>query len=92
MFPAYQSGRLFDDDLTEQLDVLPEFVGACGFANAKAPGFKADDFLAAADAAEERVSGSAQVASGDRGSFQTCLGKHNDPLPDAGRRNRPDRS
>ena len=70
MFPAYQSGRQFDEDLIEQLDVLPEFVAACGFANAKASGFEADDFLAAAVAAEERAGGSALVASGDRDAFQ----------------------
>ena len=37
MFPQYQSGRTFDDALIEQLALLPEFVAACGFANAKAP-------------------------------------------------------
>jgi DNA polymerase-1 len=51
MFPAYQSGRKFDAELIEQLNVLPEFLVAFGFANAKAPGFEADDFLAAAVAA-----------------------------------------
>jgi 5'-3' exonuclease len=51
-------------------NLLPEFVAAFGFANAKAPGFEADDFLAAAVAAEERAGGSALVASGDRDSFQ----------------------
>ena len=70
MFPAYQSGREFDDDLIEQLNVLPELVTAFGFANAKAPGYEADDFLAAAVAAEERAGGAALVASGDRDSFQ----------------------
>jgi exodeoxyribonuclease III len=70
MFPAYQSGREFEDDLIEQLNVLPEFVAAFGFANAKAPGYEADDFLAASVAAEERAGGSALVASGDRDSFQ----------------------
>src|SRR5258708_6353012 len=69
-FPAYQSGREFDDALVEQLEVLPEFVAACGFANAKAPGDEADDFLAAAVAAEERRGGTALVASGDRDTFQ----------------------
>jgi DNA polymerase-1 len=44
----YQAGREFDDELTEQLEVLPEFVTACGFASAKAAGYEADDFLAAA--------------------------------------------
>ena len=70
MFPAYQSGREFDEELIEQLNVLPEFVAAFGFANAKAPGFEADDFLAAAVAAEERAGGTALVASGDRDAFQ----------------------
>jgi DNA polymerase I len=70
MFPAYQSGREFDEELVEQLNLLPEFVAAVGFASAKAPGFEADDFLAAAVAAEERRGGSAVVASGDRDSFQ----------------------
>ena len=70
MFPAYQSGRKFDDSLLEQLDLLPEFVAACGFANAKAPGYEADDFLAAAVAAEKRRGGTALIASGDRDTFQ----------------------
>jgi exodeoxyribonuclease III len=70
MFPAYQSGREFDDDLIEQLNVLPELVAAFGCANAKAPGYEADDYLAAAVAFEERAGGSALVASGDRDSFQ----------------------
>jgi len=69
-FAAYQSGREFDDALIEQLDVLPEFVAACGFANAKAAGYEADDFIAAAATAEERRGGTALVASGDRDTFQ----------------------
>src|SRR5262249_23409366 len=69
-FPAYQSGREFDDALVEQLDALPEFVAACGFANAKASGYEADDLLAAAVTAEERRGGAALVASGDRDTFQ----------------------
>ena len=69
-FPAYQSGREFDDALLEQLDVLPEFVAVCGFQNLKAPGFEADDFLAAAAAAGEKRGGRVVVASGDRDTFQ----------------------
>jgi DNA polymerase-1 len=67
---SYQAGRVFDDDLVEQLEVLPEFVAACGFACAKAPGYEADDFLAAAVAQEEGRGGSALVASGDRDAYQ----------------------
>jgi exodeoxyribonuclease III len=74
-FPAYQGGREFDDELVEQLDVLPEFVAALGFANARAPGYEADDFLAAAVAAEERRGGSVLVASGDRDTFQLASAK-----------------
>lgn len=69
-FATYQSGREFDDELLDQLDRLPSFVSACGFAYAKEPGYEADDFLAAAAAAEERRGGSAIVASGDRDTFQ----------------------
>jgi 5'-3' exonuclease, N-terminal resolvase-like domain len=58
-FPAYQSGRHFEAELREQLEVLPHFVAACGFAFAKAPGYEADDFLAAAVAYEERRGGTA---------------------------------
>jgi DNA polymerase-1 len=70
LFPPYQGGRQFDDEIVEQLEVLPELVTACGFAIAKAAGYEADDFLAAAVAAEERRGGEALVASGDRDAFQ----------------------
>jgi DNA polymerase-1 len=70
LFPAYQGGREFDAEIVEQLDVLPEFVAACGFVSGKAPGYEADDFLAAAVAEEERRGGQALVASGDRDAFQ----------------------
>ncbi|MFL5073404.1 MAG: 5'-3' exonuclease H3TH domain-containing protein [Xanthobacteraceae bacterium] len=69
-FPDYQSGRHFDAALLDQLDVLPRFVTACGFACAKAPGYEADDFLAAAVAQEEKRGGAVLVASGDRDTFQ----------------------
>lgn len=68
--PVYQSGREFDDELVEQLDLLPGVVEAFGFRIAKAAGFEADDFLAAAVAAEESRGGKALVASGDRDTFQ----------------------
>ena len=69
-FEAYQSGRVFDPELLEQLDMLPEMVGALGFAAAKGAGYEADDFLAAAVAFEEARGGSALVATSDRDAFQ----------------------
>ena len=70
VFAAYQGGRDFEDELVDQLDVLPQFVTACGFAVAKSTGYEADDFLAAAVAQEERRGGTAIVATGDRDAFQ----------------------
>jgi DNA polymerase I len=66
----YQGGRDFDDELVDQLDILPQLVAACGFAVAKGAGYEADDFLAAAVAQEERRHGTAIVATGDRDAFQ----------------------
>jgi DNA polymerase-1 len=67
---GYQAGRHFDDSLLKQLELLPELVEALGFVVGKAPGYEADDFLAAAVAEEERRGGTAVVASGDRDSYQ----------------------
>jgi DNA polymerase I len=70
LFAGYQAGRVFDNDLLEQLDLLPELVRAFGFAAAKAPGYEADDFLAAAVKKEEKRGGTALVVTSDRDSFQ----------------------
>ena len=67
---AYQSGREFDQELLDQLDLAPQLVEAMGFAPAKADGYEADDFLAAAVAFEDARGGTALVASGDRDTFQ----------------------
>jgi DNA polymerase-1 len=64
---GYQSGRVFDPELLEQLDLLPELVEAFGFAAAKAPGYEADDFLAAV---ARKARGPVLVATSDRDAFQ----------------------
>ena len=69
-FREYQAGREFDDDLLEQLALLPTLVEALGFAVAVGKGYEADDFLAAAVAAEERRPGYSLVATSDRDAFQ----------------------
>ena len=69
-FEPYQSGRQFDAALLEQLAMLPQFVAACGFAVAKAAGYEADDFLAAAAQDEEQRGGTVSVATSDRDAFQ----------------------
>jgi DNA polymerase-1 len=65
--PGYQAGREFDDELLEQLELLPGLVAACGFACAKGDGYEADDFLAAAAASWK---GPVLVATSDRDAFQ----------------------
>jgi DNA polymerase-1 len=66
-FEGYQAGRVFDPELLEQLDLLPELVESLGFAVAKAPGYEADDFLAAA---ATHAKGPVLVATSDRDAFQ----------------------
>ena len=65
--PAYQSGREFEDEIVEQLALLPPFVESFGFAVAKAAGYEADDFLAAAAVHSD---GPVLVATSDRDAFQ----------------------
>jgi len=70
LFDGYQGGREFDDELLEQLDLLPELVRSFGFAAAKGDGYEADDFLAAAVKHEEERGGTSVVVTSDRDSFQ----------------------
>jgi DNA polymerase-1 len=67
---GYQAGRVFDAALLEQLDLLPAFIAATGIVCGKAAGYEADDFLAAAVAAERATGGTTLVATSDRDSFQ----------------------
>jgi DNA polymerase I len=66
-FEPYQSGRVFEDSIVEQLAILPELTAAFGFVTAKAPGYEADDFLAAA---AKSWKGDVLVATSDRDAFQ----------------------
>jgi len=66
----YQSGREFDRELLEQLDRLPELSESFGWPAAKAAGYEADDFLAAASAGESARGGMTVVVTSDRDSFQ----------------------
>jgi DNA polymerase I len=75
LLPQYQAGRDFPPELTNQLDRLPALVQALGFAQAKGVGYEADDFLAAAVAAEEARGGKALVLTTDRDLFQLASSK-----------------
>jgi DNA polymerase-1 len=58
---------VFEDSIVEQLDLLPALVESFGFQIGKAPGYEADDFLAAAAHAWP---GPVLVATSDRDAFQ----------------------
>ena len=47
---GYQGGRIFEPEIVEQLDVLPEFIASFGFLYGKGAGYEADDFIASAAA------------------------------------------
>jgi len=65
--PAYQSGRVFERSILDQLNMLPVLVESFGFQVGKAGGYEADDFLAAAARAWK---GPVVVATSDRDAFQ----------------------
>jgi DNA polymerase-1 len=65
--PGYQAGREFEPAILEQLNALPALTESFGFAIGKAPGYEADDFLAAG----ARVwPGPVTVVTSDRDAFQ----------------------
>jgi 5'-3' exonuclease len=66
-YEPYQSGRVFEDSLLEQLALMPALTQALGFAVGKGAGYEADDFLAAAAKAWP---GDVLVATSDRDAFQ----------------------
>jgi DNA polymerase-1 len=73
--PAYQAHRPpFDDEIVEQLARLPGLVSAFGFVNAAAPGYEADDFLAAAARLESEQGGRTLVLTSDRDAYQLVTG------------------
>jgi DNA polymerase I len=84
LLPGYQGGRDFPPELTTQLDRLPEFVEALGFAWAKKAGYEADDFLAAAVMAEDERGGETLVLTGDRDLFQLASEKTTILMPKRG--------
>ena len=84
LLPGYQGGRDFPPELTEQLDRLPEIVESLGFSWAKAAGFEADDFVAAAALYEEEHGGTALVLTSDRDLFQLASDRTTILMPKRG--------
>ncbi len=70
LWPAYQSGRVFDSEILEQLEALPALCSAFGFATAREAGFEADDLMAAAAALEVARGGTCLLLTNDRDAYQ----------------------
>jgi DNA polymerase-1 len=66
-YEPYQSGRVFEESLLEQLALMPALTQALGFTVGKGAGYEADDFLAAA---AQAWPGDVLVATSDRDAFQ----------------------
>ncbi|HET6316870.1 MAG TPA: 5'-3' exonuclease, partial [Chloroflexota bacterium] len=70
LWPSYQAGRVFDKSIVLQLDWLPELAAAFGFGVGKKAGYEADDFMAAAAAAETKRAGHSLLLTTDRDAYQ----------------------
>jgi DNA polymerase-1 len=70
LWPAYQSGRVFDRELVRQLEALPELCAAFGLGVGRRAGSEADDLMAAAAVAELGRGGTCLVLTTDRDAYQ----------------------
>jgi len=70
LWPGYQGGRVFDKAIVLQLDWLPQLAEAFGFGVGKKAGYEADDFMAAAAAAETKRGGHSLLLTTDRDAYQ----------------------
>jgi DNA polymerase-1 len=70
LWPAYQGGRVFDEEVVEQINRLPQICSGFGFGVGKSPGYEADDIMASAALAEVAQGGAALLLTADRDSYQ----------------------
>lgn len=70
LWPPYQGGRVFDQEIVEQLNLLPDLCRACRLGVGKEAGYEADDLMAAAAIAEVSGGGEALLLTTDRDSYQ----------------------
>jgi DNA polymerase I len=70
LWPAYQGGRVFEPEIVEQLERLPDLCRAFGFGVGKAPGYEADDLMATAARLESETGGSSLIVTTDKDAYQ----------------------
>jgi DNA polymerase I len=67
LWPEYQTGRVFDSAIVDQLEVLPDLCRSFGFGVGKATGYEADDLMAAAVRVEN---GPCLLITSDKDAYQ----------------------
>lgn len=70
LWPPYQTGRVFEPEIVQQLDALPALCLACGAGVGKQAGFEADDLMASAARAEVVLGGACLLLTTDRDAWQ----------------------
>lgn len=70
LWPAYQTGRVFEREIVTQLNMLPSICREFGFGVGKESGYEADDLMASAALLEVERGGSALVFTTDKDSYQ----------------------
>jgi DNA polymerase I len=70
LWPPYQTGRIFDFEIKQQLEMLPDLCRAFGLGVGKQAGYEADDFMAAAAIAETARGGKSLLLTTDRDAYQ----------------------
>jgi DNA polymerase-1 len=70
LWPPYQTGRVFEPSIVQQLGLLPTICEACCFGVGKEAGYEADDLIAAAANAELVNGGKCLIYTTDRDAYQ----------------------
>jgi len=70
LWPPYQTGRIFEDSIRTQLNMLPDICRAFSMGVGKQAGYEADDVMASAVVAECAAGGSCLLLTTDRDSYQ----------------------
>ncbi len=70
LWPAYQSGRVFDREIVQQLNVLPTLCEAFGLAYGKEAGYEADDMMGRSATQEAANGGTALILTTDKDAYQ----------------------
>lgn len=70
LWPPYQTGRIFERQIVQQLDLFPALCRAFGFGVGKRAGFEADDLMAAAACREVEGGGACLLYTTDRDAYQ----------------------